>query len=96
MNPQDGPPAEPATRADILRILSPLLLFAAHVIYLVGWSADPFLKRWLDGSFTFFVALVLCNIVRSRIVAQSRAQGHGVDEAGPPPQDGDPGAGGPG
>jgi hypothetical protein len=64
----------------MLRILSPLSFFAAHVVYLVGWSADPFLKKWLDGSFTFFVALVLCNIVRSRVAARSQVAPDEEDE----------------
>lgn len=64
-----------------LRILSPLLLFLAHLLYLVWWSHDPFLKKWIDGSFTFFVALVLCNIVRARAVA-AHGEAESTDEAG--------------
>jgi hypothetical protein len=60
------------SRGDTLRILSPLTFFLAHVVYLAGWSSDPFLKKWLDGSFSFFLALVLCNIIRARIVAAHR------------------------
>ena len=59
------------SNSNILRILSPLLFFIIHVIYLMTWSADPFLKKWIDGSFTFFVALVMCNIIRARIVAKA-------------------------
>jgi len=55
--------------SELSRILSPLLLFVFHVIYLITSSPDPFLKKWLEGSFSFFLALVLCNIIRSRIVA---------------------------
>jgi len=93
MHDDTGSAAAPPSRSDILRILSPLLLFAAHVVYLVAWSPDPFLKKWLDGSFTFFVALVLCNIIRSRVAASSRSGGAAGDEdpdhpepppAGPP------------
>lgn len=57
--------------SDILRILSPLALFIFHLIYLVAVSKDPFLNKWIDGSFTFFVALVLCNIIRARVVAHA-------------------------
>ena len=64
----------------IFRILSPLLFFIAHVIYLVAVSKDPFLNKWIDGSFTFFVALVLCNIIRSQVVAQAE-QRHPPDDA---------------
>ncbi len=56
---------------DILRIFSPLLLFVAHLIYLTTFSNDYFLNKWIDGSFTFFVALVLCNVIRSHIIAQT-------------------------
>ena len=56
---------------DILRMLSPLVLFVFHVIYLIAVSKDHFLNKWIDGSFTFFVALVLCNIIRARLVSQS-------------------------
>ena len=52
---------------DVARVFSPLLFFFAHVAYLALWSPDPFLNKWIDGSFTFFVALVLCNIIRARL-----------------------------
>lgn len=59
----------PLSNADLARVLSPLLFFLAHVLYLALWSPDPFLTRWIEGSFTFFLALVLCNIIRARVVA---------------------------
>ena len=59
------------SNSNILRILSPLAFFLFHVIYLVAVSKEPFLNKWIDGSFTFFVALVLCNIIRARVVAQA-------------------------
>lgn len=70
--------------SDIARVLSPLAFFLLHVVYLAVWSPDPFLKKWIDGSFTFFVALVLCNIIRARTVGattpvnpdNSAASGH--------------------
>ena len=68
--------------SDILRILSPLVFFSFHVIYLVALSRDPFLKKWIDGSFTFFVALVLCNIIRARLVVQNDRE-IPADAAGP-------------
>jgi len=61
------------SRGDILRVLSPLVFFLIHVVYLAGWSPDPFLKKWLDGSFSFFLALVLCNVIRSRVVARHQS-----------------------
>lgn len=68
--------------SDILRMLSPLVFFLLHVIYLVFVSKDNFLNKWIDGSFTFFVALVLCNVIRSRLVAQSEQSDtpEGTDE----------------
>jgi hypothetical protein len=64
---------------DIFRILSPLSLFLAHLVYLIVWSPDPFLKKWIDGSFTFFIVLVLCNVIRARVVAQAGQVAHPDD-----------------
>ena len=63
--------------SDIFRILSPLIIFIIHVIYLVVFSQEYFFNKWIDGSFTFFIALVLCNIIRARVVAR-------VELSGPP------------
>jgi hypothetical protein len=58
------------------------------VIYLIALSKDPFLNKWIDGSFTFFVALVLCNIIRARVVLKTEQNGtheetgHGDNESG--------------
>lgn len=71
------PPPE-VRRSDVVRILSPLVLFFAHVVYLAVWSTDSFFNKWIDGSFSFFVALVLCNVIRARVVAG--AQRHGDEE----------------
>ena len=65
--------------SDILRILSPLVFFVFHVIYLIVVSKDHFLNKWIDGSFTFFVALVLCNIIRARVVAKANLNLHPDD-----------------
>jgi hypothetical protein len=67
--------------SNIIRILSPLLFFIIHVIYLVGVSKEAFFNKWIDGSFTFFVALVLCNIIRARVVAHADQHGGPVDGA---------------
>jgi hypothetical protein len=75
------------SNSDILRILSPLGLFVLHVLYLVFLSQDHFLNKWIDGSFTFFVSLVLCNVIRARLVAQTSP----ID----PPDDTDRGDDGP-
>jgi hypothetical protein len=72
------------------RILSPLALFLSYIIYLAVWSRDPFLKKWLDGSFAFFMALVLANIIRARIAASGR----GEDTAGGGKREGDASADG--
>jgi hypothetical protein len=60
-------------RAVVFRILSPLLFFVAHVIYLAIWSSESFFQKWIDGSFSFFLALVMCNIIRARVVAQQES-----------------------
>ena len=73
------------SNSNIIRILSPLIFFVFHVIYLVVLSKDQFFNKWIDGSFTFFVSLVMCNIIRARVVAkatrsdQSDDTGHGQD-----------------
>lgn len=77
------------SRSDIARILSPLGLFGIHVIYLAVWSEDPFLKKWIDGSFTFFLALVMCNVIRARIVASADSDRSG-DHDGLPPDSNSP------
>lgn len=79
--------------SDILRVLSPLVLFVFHVTYLIVWSPDSFLEKWIDGSFTFFIALVLCNIIRANVVAKGDLSdtpdesGQGQDD---PEEDGTP------
>lgn len=70
------------SRADIARILSPLLLFVTHVVYLAAWSTDTFFNKWVDGSFSFFVALVLCNVIRARIVASAREEREEAEPGG--------------
>lgn len=55
------------------------MFFVIHVIYLIGVSKDTFFNKWVDGSFTFFVALVLCNIIRARIVAHADRHGEPAD-----------------
>lgn len=76
-------------KSDKIKILSPLLFFLMHVAYLSLWSPDPFLKKWLDGSFTFFLALVLCNIIRARVVATTEQDDTG-GAPGPRDEDGTP------
>jgi len=77
MAPADEEAPAGLRRSDIARILSPMLLFFAHVIYLAIWSADSFFNKWIDGSFSFFVALVLCNIIRARVVGAAGRQRDG-------------------
>jgi hypothetical protein len=81
-------------RADLARILSPLLFFVAHVVYLALWSREPFFNRWIDGSFSFFLALVLCNIIRARIVGDAARRGDhpggGAEDEGDEPREDPP------
>jgi hypothetical protein len=79
--------SEQIKNSDIIKILSPLILFVFHIVYLVAFSPDPFLTKWLEGSFTFFLALVLCNILRGRVATSRQVEG---PDAGAP---GDPGDG---
>lgn len=59
------------SNSKILQIFSPLIFFIIHVIYLVFSSQEPLFNKWIDGSFSFFVSLILCNILRARILAQT-------------------------
>ena len=69
------------SNSDKLLILSPITLFVIHTTYLVGWSNDSFFNKWIDGSFSFFIALVFCNIIRARVVAKGEQSGppEGID-----------------
>lgn len=49
-------------------VFSPLIGYGAFLVYLVFFSSRPFLLRWLDGCFGFFVALVFCNLLRKGAV----------------------------
>jgi hypothetical protein len=92
MSGADGTSSRQLSNADLARVLSPLLFFLAHLVYLAFWSPEPFLKKWIDGSFTFFVALVLCNIIRARLVAAHAAHAdeeHEMSGSGQPAQTGD-------
>lgn len=66
--------------SELARVLSPIIFFLFHVIYLLAWSQDPFLVKWLEGSFTFFLALVLCNIIRARIAATKNQEDRAAGE----------------
>ena len=81
------------SNADLARVLSPLLFFVAHVVYLALWSPEPFLNKWIDGSFTFFIALVLCNIIRARVIAAAAGDEEGDAGAPEGPDDADSAAG---
>ena len=88
MEAKDAVDTRPLSNADIARVLSPLLFFGAHCLYLVIWSPDPFLKKWIDGSFTFFIALVLCNIIRARVTSRGAPHEEESPAVGDPTQDG--------
>jgi len=82
------------TNSQITRILSPLLFFVIHVLYLLFVSRESFFDKWVSGSFTFFLALVMCNIIRARIVAAAGAaeESDPDDPAKGESNPGDPGA----
>lgn len=51
----------------VIIIFSPLLIFLFHVVYLVVASPEPFFSKWVDGCLSFFLSLVLCNLIRARV-----------------------------
>ena len=63
-------------------VLSPLIAYGVFLAYLVFFSERPFLLRWLDGCFGFFVALVFCNILRRGAVEKhdENPESEGVEE----------------
>jgi len=69
MKEKAGADSGPLSNAGLAKVLSPLLFFFAHLVYLAAWSPEPFLNKWIGGCFSFFLALVLCNIIRARISA---------------------------
>jgi hypothetical protein len=73
------------SNTDLARVLSPLLLFLAHCAYLILWSQESFFNKWIDGSFSFFVSLVLCNIIRARAVAATTPAGEDSADDGDRP-----------
>lgn len=65
--------SEPVSRPTLIRILSPLLFYGIYLIYLVFFDTSPFLIKWLEGSFALFLALVMCNIIRHRLISPGDA-----------------------
>ena len=51
-----------------LSVFIPLGIYLLYLLYLVFFSANPFLIRWLEGCFALFVALVFCNLLRKGLV----------------------------
>lgn len=74
----------------IFLIVSPLIIFLIHVVYLIAWSPNPFFSNWIDGCFSFFIALVLCNIIRMRLSPPGVTTGAGSDRDPSPPGDDGP------
>jgi hypothetical protein len=56
------------TAREILTVFIPLGVYLIYLLYLVFFSANPFLIRWLEGCFALFVALVFCNLFRKGLV----------------------------
>lgn len=65
--------SEHAVRPSLARILSPLAIYAIYLIYLIFYDTSPFLIKWLEGSFAFFLALVMCNVIRNRLTSPGDA-----------------------
>jgi len=46
-----------------LRLAVPAACFLLYVLHLAFWSPKPFLTRWIEGCFAFFLALVLALVI---------------------------------
>ena len=56
------------TTRERISVFTPLGIYFLYLLYLVFFSANPFLIRWLEGCFALFVALVFCNLFRKGFV----------------------------
>ena len=64
-----------------LSVFIPLGIYLLYLLYLVFFSANPFLIRWLEGCFALFVALVFCNLLRKGLVDRAEESQEGDREA---------------
>ena len=64
-------------------VFLPFGIYLIYLLYLIFFSANPFLIRWLEGCFAFFVALVFCNLLRKSLV--DRADESQEDNPSSPP-----------
>lgn len=53
--------------------------FLSYVVYLILFSNEPFLEKWINGSFAFFVALVLANIIKRSTLGDEETGQAGED-----------------
>ncbi len=60
------------TAKEKISVLIPLGVYLFYLLYLVFFSANPFLIRWLEGCFSLFVALVFCNLLRKWFVDRAK------------------------
>ena len=69
------------TAREKLSVFIPLGIYLLHLLYLVFFSANPFLIRWLEGCFALFVALVFCNLFRKGFVDRAEESQEAAREA---------------
>lgn len=60
------------TAKEKISVLIPLGVYLFYLLYLVFFSDNPFLIRWLEGCFSFFVALVFCNLLRKGFIDRAK------------------------
>lgn len=66
--PHQGGEEHTLTTRERISVFTPLGIYFLYLLYLVFFSANPFLIRWLEGCFALFVALVFCNLFRKGFV----------------------------
>ena len=64
-----------------LYVFNLLGIYLLYLLYLVFFSANPFLIRWLEGCFALFVALVFCNLFRKGFVDRAEESQEAAREA---------------
>ena len=78
------------TAKEKLSVFLPLAIYLLYLLYLVFFSANPFLIRWLEGCFALFVALVFCNLFRKKLVdraeeaQEASGEASAEDDSSPP------------
>jgi hypothetical protein len=82
--PIEEPGEVTLTAREKASVFLPLGIYLIYLLYLIFFSVNPFLIRWLEGCFALFVALVFCNLLRKGLVdrAEESQEGNGEDLQG--------------